>query len=81
MTNHTYHNNKPQCEISIQGNIYLYTLAVSPSLGGGGREGGREGGRGVADTTKKTTKTLWVTFRCSSNDEGPSRVWMALLEI
>ena len=45
----------------------LYTLAVSPSLGGSRQH-------------KKTTKTLGVLLRSSSNDEGPSRVWMALLE-
>ena len=47
--------------------IYLYTLAVSPSLG-------------VADNTKRTTKTMGISLRSSSYDEGPSRVWMALLE-
>ena len=47
--------------------IYLYTLAVSPSLG-------------VADNTKETTKTMGISLRSSSNAEGPSRVWMALLE-
>ena len=47
--------------------IYLYTLAVSPSLG-------------VADNTKETTKTMGISLRSSSNDKGPSRVWMALLE-
>ena len=35
---------------------------------------------GVADNTKKTTKTMGVTLRSSSNDEGPGWVWMALLE-
>ena len=35
---------------------------------------------GVADNTKKTTKTMGVLLRSSSKDEGPSRVWMALLE-
>ena len=47
--------------------IYLYTLAVSPSWG-------------VADNTKETTKTMGVSLHSFSNDEGPSRVWMALLE-
>ena len=44
----------------------LYTLAVPPVWG-------------VADNTKET-KTMGVSLRSSSNDEGPSRVWMALLE-
>ena len=35
---------------------------------------------GVADNTKETTKTMGISLRSSSNDEGPSRVWMALLE-
>ena len=35
---------------------------------------------GVADNTKETTKTKGVSLRSSSNDEGSSRVWMALLE-
>ena len=35
---------------------------------------------GVADNTKETTKTMGVSLRSFSNDEGPSRVWMALLE-
>ena len=35
---------------------------------------------GVADNTKETTKTMGVLLHSSSNDEGPSRVWMALLE-
>ena len=35
---------------------------------------------GVADNTKETTKTMGVLLRSSSNDEGPSRVWTALLE-
>ena len=47
--------------------FYLYTLAVSPSLGGSRQH-------------KETTKTVGVLLRSSSNDEGPSRVWMALLE-
>ena len=34
----------------------------------------------VADNTKETTKTIGVSLRSSSNDEGSSRVWMALLE-
>ena len=42
-------------------------MAVSPSWG-------------VADNTKETTKTMGVSLRSFSNDEGPSRVWMALLE-
>ena len=48
--------------------IYLCTLAVSPSLGGS-----------LADNTKETTKTMGVLLCSSSNDEGPGRVWMALL--
>ena len=47
--------------------IYLYTLAVSPSLGGSRQH-------------KETTKTMGVSLRSSSNDERSSRVWMALLE-
>ena len=47
--------------------IYLYTLAISPSLGGSRQH-------------KRTTKTMGTPLRSSSNDEGPSRVWMALLE-
>ena len=47
--------------------ICLYTLAVSPSLGGSRQH-------------KRTTKTMGISLRSSSNDEGPSRVWMALLE-
>ena len=47
--------------------IYLYTFAVSPSLGGSQRH-------------KRTTKTMGVLLRSSSNDEGPGQVWMALLE-
>ena len=31
---------------------------------------------GVADNTKETTKTMEVSLRSSSNDEGPSRVWI-----
>ena len=38
--------------------INLYTLAVFPSLGGG-----------VANNTK-TTKTMGISLRSSSNDEG-----------
>ena len=34
---------------------------------------------GVANNTKET-KTMGVLLRSSSNDEGPSRVWTALLE-
>ena len=33
---------------------------------------------GVADNIKETTKTMGVSLRSSSNDEGSSRVWMAL---
>ena len=47
--------------------IYLYTLAVSPSLGGSRQH-------------KRSNKTMGISLRSSSNDEGPSRVWMALLE-
>ena len=47
--------------------IYLYTLAISPSLGGSRQH-------------KRTTKTMGTPLRSSSNDERPSRVWMALLE-
>ena len=46
--------------------FYLYTLAISPSLGG--------------SRQYKRTKTVGTPLRSSSNDEGPSRVWMALLE-
>ena len=46
---------------------YLYTLAVSRSLGGSRQH-------------KRTTKTMGTSLRSSSNDEGSSRVWMALLE-
>ena len=35
---------------------------------------------GVADNTKETTKTMGISLRSSSNDEGPSRVWTTLLE-
>ena len=35
---------------------------------------------GVADNTKETTKTMGISLRSSSNDKGPSRVQMALLE-
>ena len=35
---------------------------------------------GVAYNTKETIKTMGVSLRSSSNDEGPNRVWMALLE-
>ena len=35
---------------------------------------------GVADNTKKTTKAMGVLLLSSTNDEGPGRVWMALLE-
>ena len=35
---------------------------------------------GVANNTKEKTKTIGVSLRSSSNDEGSSRVWMALLE-
>ena len=44
----------------------LYTLAISPSLGGSRQH--------------KRRKTMGTPLRSSSNDEGPSRVWMALLE-
>ena len=47
--------------------VYLYTLAVSPSLGGSRQH-------------KRNNKTMGISLRFSSNDEGPSRVWMALLE-
>ena len=33
---------------------------------------------GLADNTKETTKTMGISLRFSSNDEGPSQVWMAL---
>ena len=46
---------------------YLYTLAVSPSLGG-------------SQQHKEITRIMGVLLRSFSNDEGPSRVWMALLE-
>ena len=35
---------------------------------------------GVADNTKETTKTMGISLCSSSNDKGPSRVQMALLE-
>ena len=35
---------------------------------------------GVADNTRETTKTMGISLRSSSSDEGPSRVCMALLE-
>ena len=35
---------------------------------------------GVADNTKETTKAMGISLHSSNNDEGPSRVWMALLE-
>ena len=35
---------------------------------------------GVADNTKETKKNNGVSLRSSSNDEGSSRVWTALLE-
>ena len=47
---------------------YLYTLAVSPSLGGSRQH------------KRNKQKTMGVSLRSSSNDEGSSRVWMALLE-
>ena len=47
--------------------IYLYTLAVSPSLEG-------------SQQHKRNKKTMGVSLRSSSNDEGSSRVWMAPLE-
>ena len=57
------------CLLYFRNVIYsiLYTLAISPSLGGSRQH-------------KKTTKTMGTPLRSSSNDEGPSRVWMALLE-
>ena len=55
------------CQLSI----YLYTLAVSPSLGGS---------RQHKRNNKNKNKTMGISLRSSSNDEGPSRVWMALLE-
>ena len=48
--------------------IYLYTLAVSPSLGGSRQH------------KRNKQKQMGVSLRSSSNDEGSSRVWMALLE-
>ena len=53
--------------VQVSMTIYLYTLAVSPSLGGSRQH-------------KRNNKTMGVSLRSSSNDEGPSRVWMALLE-
>ena len=51
-------------------NIYLsICLGCFPQFGGG-----------AADNTKETTKTMGVLLRSFSNDEGPGRVWMALLE-
>ena len=35
---------------------------------------------GVAENTQETTKTMGVLLRFSGNDEGLSRVWMAMLE-
>ena len=32
---------------------------------------------GVANNTKEAAKTMGISLRSSSNDEGPSRVWMA----
>ena len=46
---------------------YLYTLAISPSLGGSRHH-------------KVITKTMGVSLRSSNNDKGPGRVWMMLLE-
>ena len=48
--------------------IYIYILWPFPPVWG------------VADNTKETTKTMGISLCSSSNDEGPSRVWMALLE-
>ena len=47
----------------------LYTLAASPSLGGGGSR-----------QHKRNNKDNGVLLRSSTNDKGPGRVWMALLE-
>ena len=47
--------------------LSLY-LGRFPQFGGGSRQ------------HKRTTKTMGVLLRSSSNDEGPSRFWMALLE-
>ena len=44
----------------------LYTLAISPSLGG-------------SRQYKRTTKTMGTPLCSSSNDEGPSRVWKKLI--
>ena len=47
--------------------IYLSIyLGHFPQFGGGSRQ------------HKRTTKTMRTPLRSSSNDEGPSRVWMAL---
>ena len=35
---------------------------------------------GVAHNTEENNKTMGISLRSSGNDEGPSRVWMALLE-
>ena len=51
----------------IKISIYLYTLAVCPSLGGNQQH-------------KEITKTMGVLLRSSSNEGGSSLVWMALLE-
>ena len=56
-----------QCLFFLCMSIYLCTLAVSPILGGSRQH-------------KRTTKTMRVLLRHSSNDEGPGRVWVALLE-
>ena len=47
--------------------VYLYTFAICPSLGGSRQH-------------KRNNKTLGNSLRSSSNNEGHSRVWMALLE-
>ena len=46
--------------------IILYTLAISPGLWGSRQH-------------RRNNKTMGISLRSSGNDEGPSRVWMALL--
>ena len=56
------------CSLECNSNsIYLYTLAVSHSLGGSRQH-------------RRNNKTMGISLHSSGNDEGPSRVWMVLLE-
>ena len=43
--------------------LYLYILAASPNLGG-------------SQQHNENNKTMGITLRSSSNDEGPGQVWM-----